>query len=223
MKTITFGGGGWLFPFYAGVCQYLMDNSLIDNYRYGAVSVSSFVVCCMLNGISTKKVYNEIMDQEYKKYSRNPLKLSRVYRNVIERTPLKKDFWKNCDKLVVGISSIFLRGKRVSKFKNEIHAKNVLMASSSVFMPRRVGLGLYIDGVFSYNWRNPIKFEDEEIIHVTVKKFQKNNLISPSIPTPFGWCLFPPDRNKMDKLYEDGYNQAKIYFEGIKDISQDDN
>ena len=221
MKTLSFGGGGWLFPFYCGVCQYLVDNKLLNNYRYAVVSVSGGIVSAMLNDTQPKDLYNSVMDNEYKKFSQNPFRISRAYTEVVKRTKHREGFWEKSENFIIGVSSVLLRGRKVSKFKNERHARKLILASAHIpllsgVLPRRVGFGFYLDGIFKFNWKNPIKFGDEAIIQVTVKKIDGDHIICPSMFLPYRWSIKAPPPETMDSIFEDGYKQASKYFEKLK-------
>ena len=222
MKTLSFGGGGWMGCFYFGVCQYLVDNNLVNNYRYAVVSVSGCVVSAMLNDTQPRDLNNSIMENEYKRFSQNPFKISRAYMEIVKRTKHKEGFWEKSENFIIGVSSIFFRGKKVSKFNNERHARKLILASAHIpilsgLLPRRVGLGFYLDGILRFNWKNPIKFGDEEIIQVTIKKLEGDHIICPSMNLPSRWCIKPPPPETMDLIFEDGYKQASKYFEKLKE------
>lgn len=225
MKTLSFGGGGWMCPFYCGVCQYLVDNNLLNNYRYAVVSVSGGIVASMLNEIQPRDLYKSLMDNEYKRFSQNPFRISRAYIEIVKRIKFNEGFWEKSENFIIGVSGVFLGGKKVSKFKNERRARKLILASAHIpllsgILPRRVGGGFYFDGIYRFNWKNPIKFGDEAIIHVTTKKLEGDHIICPSIDLPSRWCIRAPPPETMDLIFEDGYKQATRYFEKLKENTQ---
>jgi len=233
--TFTFGGGAWYVMFYLGVAQYISEHVKPDVkhlLRFAGCSAGSCAATALALNINPVKLSDDLITASMG-CKRNIFKTCSSVHAVAEANiPFDDALCVSAsDRLLIGLSEYKppARFKKSSKqiFTGRDDMLLSLKASCNVpvlggILPVAIDGKKYYDANISQNWTCLPTFTDsDKIIRVTAKNSWylnngRNSWISPRLPIPRFWQLFPPEPSALRKLNRLGYLRAWEYLDATE-------
>jgi hypothetical protein len=210
--NISFGGGGYLYPFYLGVAKYIQEHFDCTDMKFGGVSAGSVVATCMSMDIPVEGIFEKITHL----HSKNPFNIDYMLKNTIgllNKYPIPKP--KRLSICLTQGDSILDEPIPVyiDTFKSRTHLYNTLRASCHV--PYFSGLSGYkVDGKKYFDGNVSRRFVNmgENSIYVSIFNVSNPKCIGSSVKFPFKWCFVSPSERVLKLVYTLGYLEAQQYF-----------
>ena len=230
ITSISFGGAGLNYVYYAGVIQKLIKEDLLskDIIAHGS-SAGSFVALAVLNHVDgvlsipdalaiSAKYFDEIS-----MFNKLPFKtnLTNILHKIISTwVSYDENTYKRISgRLHVSISHVIDGNKIINQFSNN---NDVLAAIySSCYIPYVLDVPhlkwedskLNFDGSFT---RNTFKFDNSTLV-VGLPLFDKNEIfdIQPSRKLSLSSCVFHKMSKQYASVYGLGYHDAENWFSKI--------
>ena len=228
IESISFGGAGLNYVYYAGVLQKLIKEDLLseDLIAHGS-SAGSFVALATINHVDgvqsipdalavSAKYFDDISS-----FNKLPFKtnLTEILNQIISSwLSADKDAYKRLSgRLHISISNPFKGGRVI----NEFSSNNEILSAihSSCYIPYLLDIPklkwensfLNFDGCFT---KNTIRF-DESTIVVGLPLFDKNEKfdISPSKNLGILSCIYPMFSKQYAATYGLGYSDAEAWYQ----------
>jgi predicted acylesterase/phospholipase RssA len=231
IESISFGGAGLNYVYYAGVLQKLIKEDLFSsNLIAHGSSAGSFVALAILNHIDGVESLADALATSAKyfdditMFNKFPFKtnLTEILHEIISKwISLDSESYKRLNgRLHISISNPLHGGRIINQFSSN---KEVLSAIySSCYIPfvldvpefRWENSKLNFDGCFT---KNTIKFDDSTLV-VGLPLFDKNEKfdISPSKNLGILSCVYTPFSKQYAATYGLGYHDAEKWLEKIK-------
>lgn len=228
IESISFGGAGLNYVYYAGVLQKLIKEDLLsDNLITHGSSAGSFCALAVLNHIDgieslpdalaiSAKYFNDITG-----FNKLPFKtnLSTVLNQIITTwiSSDKNAYKRLSGRLHISISHPIKGGRIINEFSSNDEILSAIQ--SSCYIPYVLDIPelkwensiLNFDGCFT---KNTMKFDKSTLV-VGLPLFDKNEKfdISPSKNLGILSCVYPIFSKQYAATYGLGYSDAEIWYE----------
>jgi hypothetical protein len=228
IESISFGGAGLNYVYYAGVLQKLIKEDLLsDKLIAHGSSAGSFCALAALNHVDgveslpdalaiSAKYFNDISS-----FNKLPFKtnLTTILNQIVSIwISSDKDAYKRLSgRLHISISNPIKGGRVINEFSNNDEVLSAIQ--SSCYIPYVLDVPklkwenskLNFDGCFT---KNTIKF-DESTLVVGLPLFDKNEKfdISPSKNLGILSCIYPMFSKQYAGTYGLGYNDAEAWYQ----------
>lgn len=223
ISRVSFSGAGWKASFHLGVAKFLNEFELVDrtDLKVGGSSAGAMVALAFLLNKDMEGLHRRLLeaaDLVHYKYGVFGGNWSAVASKIlIEFYELDKKPQLHAtieDRLFINVTLFPLQRTLYSRFESNEHLLDVMLASA--FIPTvaekrtRPGAGwFYYDGSVSNNFPDP--GEDTLRVGFSLGPFGTQPHIKPSLG---GGLLrvVRPDKELMQKLFDDGYRQSALFF-----------
>ena len=227
MLYINFKGGGWLFPFYFGVAQYLREHLKLqdDKVKVGGASAGSVTALLLLLDCDFYEIYLRTL-QRYNEAKHNPFMMKECLNDIlIQYIPDEPEKIKQCcGKLFVGLTKVDLRRWLVQPHVMSSYACKktcIDVIKASCHIPVISGLTPYYingDGYFDGDISGHSLHGDfNHKIDVSIRNANVNG-ITPGVELDEMWVYYPADPFILKSLYQLGYQRANQYIYNNSDV-----
>lgn len=231
IESISFGGAGLNYVYYAGVLQKLIkENLLSPNLIAHGSSAGSFVALATLNHIDgveslpdalaiSAKYFDDIT-----MFNKIPFKtnLTTILHEIVSRwiSPDPESYKRLSGRLHISISNPLHGGRIISEFSSNEELLSAIY--SSCYIPfvldepelKWENSRLNFDGCFT---KNTIRFDDSTVV-VGLPLFNKNENfdITPSRNLGILSCIYIPFSKQYASTYGLGYHDAESWIQKNK-------
>ncbi|KAH0452352.1 hypothetical protein IEQ34_019651 [Dendrobium chrysotoxum] len=228
----SFSAAGLLFPYYLGVARFLLENGYIKETTPLAGSSAGAIVCVVIaSGSSMKDALQatKILADDCR-LKGTAFRLGAVLRNVLNEFLPEDVHIRSNGRVRVAITQLSWRpkGLLVDQFDSKEDLINAVITSSFIpgyLAPRPATLyrnRLCIDGGLTLFMPPTSALKTVRVCAFPTKRMGLGDIgISPdcnpenraSTRQLFNWALEPAEDNILDRLYELGYLDAKVWAE----------
>ena len=228
IDRLSFSGAGWRLSFHLGVARYLLEQRIIvtQTVQAGGSSAGSVAALALLLGLNMEEFHQSLKEAASKIQYRYKIaggNWTEVVSNAIKKTlidPTEDVAERVSGRLVINVSQFPLRKARISNFQDNNHLLDTLLATQ--FIPticqemKKPGNGwLYFDGSVTDNF--PDLGPGTLKVGFAFDRGDKPD-IKPKIKSHFGNTV-RPNLKVMDRLFQDGFDQAEAYFNQHKTVA----
>lgn len=230
--VVSFDSSGWFYCYHFGVARFIEQHVLPSLPHKASVgftgsSGGALVSGCLCVGINIETITQHVISRRHV-CAFNPFAMFPEAENAL-RMFLPSDSHLKCTgRLRVLLTKVlprppFFMGAAPCHFKSFDDLFHTLRASCHVpifggVLPYKVeGRGLFYDGCYWSSFFVPWRTlqEDDRVIKTSAVGSPFSQIRPPNI-MPFWWALFPPKEEVLQGMYQQGYEDARVFFNSYK-------
>lgn len=239
----SFAAAGFLFPYYLGVAQFLLDKGYIKDTTPLAGSSAGAIVCAVIaSGASVQEALKatKLLAQDCR-LNGTAFRLGAVLRDFLDKFLPDDVHIRSNGRVRVAVTQILWRprGLLIDQFESKEDFIDALFTSSFIpgyLAPRPATMfrnRLCVDGALTLLMPPTSAAQTVRVCAFPASRLGFEGVgISPDCnpvnrATPrelFNWALEPAEDHVLDKLFEQGYSDAALWGKGnpVEEIVQDD-
>lgn len=219
--SICYDGGGWTFPYLAGITKYIQQhpNKSIE-YKYAGISSGACVAAAAALDIPMDQLMNESLKWIYV-CRFIPWSSVMAVKTMCNRIIGDRDVSYLDNKLAINVTKVgwFLKPTPLilSKFPNKNEMIKTITNSCAIPLVNSLAIKRkYYDGSFSVSNRFfKLPWKSDLVIHLSTYKNRKGATFNTTNDLKIWNSIFPLNTQKFIKLYEKGEEDGKTVLDYI--------
>ena len=209
--TLSYDGGGWTFPYLAGITKYLQDHPVTGvEFRYAGISAGSCVGLAAALGIPMDKFMQECL--AWAPWCRwCPLLTVRAVRAICSNLVTTNSAATTLSSFAVNVSALSwpkLQSVVLSSFGSKAELVGRMGDTCSLPLLNTFSLGQqYYDGGLSTRFFTP-PWRSDKVITLSACKLRRGATYTCSVKIPWWRSIVPYSDAGLKRLYDIGYRDG---------------